>query len=49
MKTIRASWIALRAVAAWLSGRISEAECRRRVNAARALTGRPPIAGDRPS
>lgn len=45
MKTIRASWIVLRACAAYLARRISEEECRPRVNAARALTGRPPMAG----
>lgn len=49
MKTIRASWIVLRASAAYLSGRINEAECRRQINTARALAGRPPIADDRPS
>jgi len=44
MKTIRAIRIASAAVTAWLAGRISETECRRRVNTARALIGRPPVA-----
>jgi hypothetical protein len=43
MKTIRATWMAAAAMTAWMTGRISEAECRRRVNAARALIGRPPV------
>jgi hypothetical protein len=33
------------AVSAYLSGTIGETECRRRINAARALIGRPPMAG----
>jgi hypothetical protein len=45
MKTLKASWMTARAVTAWVTGRISETECRGRVNEARALIGKPPMAG----
>jgi len=45
VKAIQANWMVAAATAAYLSGTISEAECRRRINTARALAGRPPMAG----
>lgn len=46
MKTIKAGWMTITAVSAYMAGLITEGEFRRRINAARALIGRQPMAGE---